>query len=102
MPVKQSPPQTEVSRIPKWSKNDQDFWLDSFASLSDTIVSSILESEERTISIAITSSDDLKERLKDGVRTAAELADTAVEEALYRGWVQESRRKAEQTKRRPR
>jgi len=99
MPVKASPISTEApARIPKWSKNDQDFWLDYFQSSTDTVLSAILEDFGGWPDDIDTSR--LKDRLKQGVRLAAELADTAVEEALYRGWVQKSIRKVEQRKRR--
>ncbi len=81
----------ENERLPKWSRDDQDFWIEFFIGVSDTIISAMMFSEERKLPI---------DRLKDGVRAAAQLADTAVEEAQYRGWVQKDVRRVERRQRR--
>jgi hypothetical protein len=79
----------EAKRIPL-PKNvtDREFWLDCFQMFAATLLDAQLEKQEgpmlRDFKLAT---------MKESVTVAAQLADAALEEALFRQWVASSQKK---------
>ena len=67
-------------RFPHWSNNDRDLWIDLLDSYSGVLLGALAGEETGA---------DLREDLAESrIRTAARLADVAVEEMQYRFWIQ--------------
>ena len=66
--------------FPKWSRYEQDWWMDTFQMLAEQLVQSYLEETPTYESL----SDKETEYYVDRIRLAAKLADEATKEMIYR------------------
>jgi hypothetical protein len=84
---------TEVKRIPiPKNVTDREFWLDCFSSFAQILIQARLDEE------ASRPTGYHRQDLMEEVRVASSLADTALEEALFRQWVTAgSKRKKKKT-----
>jgi hypothetical protein len=91
-PTKPSPkpaqePEAKRIPIPK-NVTDREFWLDCFASFAQTLIDQAADKQIGTVWN--------RAKLDDSVIVAAQLADTALEEALFRQWVAGTKKKRKQ------
>ena len=86
-----SPVETKRIPVPK-NVTDREFWLDCFQTFATTLLDAKLEDRKDSMQM-----DWPVTTLKESIRVAAQLADTALEEALYRQWVASSQEKPTET-----
>jgi hypothetical protein len=67
--------------FPKWSKYEQDWWMDTFQTLTELLVESHAEEESPRYQLA---TDAVVEYYIDRIRLAAKLADESTKEMIYR------------------
>lgn len=91
----------EKLRFPKWGSREQDFWLDMFNSFSQALLpQESIEEYEKAGYHDSEITPEVEARMIARIQVAARLADSAVQEMLYRFFVHQKLKVRTKTKRR--
>jgi hypothetical protein len=75
---------TPRKRFARWNSRDKELWLDIFESYSGILLTALADEEHEH-----ETEEAAAEAANRCIRLAAELTDTAMQEAQYRFWIQE-------------